>query len=106
MNKKPWGKFSLLMGASLIGASALAGTAFAETGDAERGQAVAATCTACHQANGSGMNIPGGESWPRLAGLNADYMALRRWVWNSPPELGQDMTSTWTGGTTWTARRF
>src|SRR5690554_3613324 len=24
--------------------------------------------------------------------------ALRRWVWNSPPELGQDMTSTMTGG--------
>ncbi|PAU70516.1 c-type cytochrome [Vreelandella alkaliphila] len=74
MNKKPWSKFSLLMGANLIGASTLAGTAFAETGDAERGQAAAATCTACHQANGSGMNIPGGESWPRLAGLNADYI--------------------------------
>ncbi|WP_432414998.1 restriction endonuclease subunit S [Chromohalobacter israelensis] len=37
---------------------------------------------------------------------NQKKMALRRWVWNSPPELGQDMTSTWTGGTTWTARRF
>ena len=35
-----------------------------------------------------------------------EIQALRRWVWNSPPELGQDMTSTWTGGTTWTARRF
>ncbi|CAH1043907.1 c-type cytochrome [Halomonas sp. TD01] len=74
MNKKQWGKLSLLMGASLVGASAFAATAFAETGDAERGQAAAATCIACHQANGSGMNIPGGESWPRLAGLNADYI--------------------------------
>jgi len=26
--------------------------------------------------------------------------ALRRWVWNSSLELGQDMTSTWTGGRT------
>jgi len=32
--------------------------------------------------------------------------ALRRWVWNSPPELGQDMTSTTTGGMAWTAPRF
>src|SRR5690554_5761066 len=33
-------------------------------------------------------------------------LALRRWVWNSPPELGQDMTSTTTGGMAWTAPRF
>ena len=32
--------------------------------------------------------------------------ALRRWVWNSPPELGQDMASTTTGGMAWTAPRF
>ncbi len=32
--------------------------------------------------------------------------ALRRWVWNSHPELGQDMTSTMTGGMAWTAPRF
>ncbi|WP_253939473.1 cytochrome c [Halomonas sp. THAF5a] len=44
-------------------------------GDAERGQQAAATCVACHQADGSGMNIPGGESWPRLAGLPAAYIA-------------------------------
>ncbi|WP_219993096.1 hypothetical protein, partial [Chromohalobacter israelensis] len=31
--------------------------------------------------------------------------ALRRWVWNSPPELGQNMTSTAAGGMTWTAPR-
>ena len=32
--------------------------------------------------------------------------APRRWVWNSPPELGQDMASTTTGGMAWTAPRF
>ncbi|MDR5894374.1 hypothetical protein QC820_16415, partial [Halomonas mongoliensis] len=32
-----------------------------------------------------------------------EYRALRRWVWNSPPELGQDMASTTTGGMAWTA---
>ncbi|MGP9655951.1 restriction endonuclease [Halomonas sp. AOP35-4E-18] len=36
----------------------------------------------------------------------AIFSALRRWVWNSPPELGQDMASTTTGGMTWTAPRF
>lgn len=48
--------------------------ALALDGDAKRGQAAAAVCTACHQADGRGMNIPGGESWPRLAGLDADYL--------------------------------
>ncbi|WP_376717490.1 hypothetical protein [Halomonas piscis] len=38
--------------------------------------------------------------------LTAIKTALRRWVWNSPPELGQNMTSTTTGGMTWTAPRF
>ncbi len=26
------------------------------------------------RANGGGMNIPGGESWPSITGLNADYL--------------------------------
>lgn len=43
-------------------------------GDAKRGATAAVICTACHQADGSGMNIPGGESWPRLAGLDANYL--------------------------------
>lgn len=43
-------------------------------GDAKAGAEAAAVCTACHQADGSGMNIPGGESWPRLAGLDAGYL--------------------------------
>ncbi len=70
MNKKYVNKWALLMGFSLA-----TGGALAQQGDPERGQAAAATCTACHQADGSGMNVPNGESWPRLAGLNADYIA-------------------------------
>lgn len=48
-------------------------TAYAVEGDAKAGAEAAALCVACHQADGSGMNIPGGESWPRLAGMNAAY---------------------------------
>ncbi|MDY7116782.1 c-type cytochrome [Halomonas sp. SSL-5] len=59
----------------LLGAGLAAGQAVALEGDAERGQAAAGTCVACHQADGSGMNVPGGQSWPRLAGLGADYIA-------------------------------
>lgn len=70
MNKKCLSRFGLLIGISIV-----TGGALAQQGDAERGQAAAATCTACHQADGSGMNVPNGESWPRLAGLNADYIA-------------------------------
>ncbi len=70
MNKKCLSRLGLLIGISLVNGGALA-----QQGDAERGQAAAATCTACHQADGSGMNVPNGESWPRLAGLNADYIA-------------------------------
>lgn len=69
-NKKIANGLGLLLGIFLV-----SGQALAFEGDAKRGRAVAATCTACHQADGSGMNIPGGESWPRLAGLDADYLA-------------------------------
>lgn len=48
--------------------------ALALDGNAANGKASAAICTACHQADGNGMNIPGGESWPRLAGLDANYI--------------------------------
>jgi cytochrome c553 len=59
-----------------FGLAAYAGFALAATeGDAERGKEVANLCIACHQADGSGMHIEGGESWPRLAGLNATYFA-------------------------------
>ncbi|MGO2132173.1 MAG: c-type cytochrome [Halomonas sp.] len=53
---------------------AVAAPGLAQEGDAARGEASAAVCLACHQADGMGMNIPGGESWPRLAGMNADYL--------------------------------
>lgn len=49
-------------------------SAYALEGDAAAGKKTAAVCVACHQADGSGMNIPGGESWPSLAGINADYL--------------------------------
>ncbi len=49
-------------------------SASALEGDAKAGKEAAAICAACHQADGGGMNIAGGESWPALAGLNADYM--------------------------------
>ena len=62
---------SLLLGLGLASGQAQA----QQEGDAERGQAAAGTFVACHQADGSGMNVPGGESWPRLAGLPAGYIA-------------------------------
>lgn len=70
--KTPIKKLFVAAGALLFTAQ----LAFADSqSDAiERGKALAATCNACHQPNGGGMNIPNGESWPRLAGLNASYM--------------------------------
>lgn len=44
-------------------------------GDAERGKKAIAVCVSCHQADGSGKHVEDGESWPRLAGLNAEYIA-------------------------------
>lgn len=66
LTKKFWGSLLISFAFSL--------PAWALDGDAARGQAAAAVCTACHNADGSGMNVPGGESWPRLAGLNAEYI--------------------------------
>ncbi len=59
----------------LLGLGLAAGQAQALDGDAERGEQAAGACVACHQADGSGMNVSGGESWPRLAGLPAAYIA-------------------------------
>lgn len=53
------------------------GVALAQEADAERGREVAQMCVACHQQDGSGMEIPGGESWPRLAGMDAGYLAAQ-----------------------------
>ncbi|WP_372963899.1 cytochrome c [Marinobacter sp.] len=60
---------------AIYGLAALTSFAHATEGDATRGAEVANLCVACHQADGSGMHIEGGESWPRLAGLNASYFA-------------------------------
>lgn len=43
----------------------------------ERGEAASALCMACHQADGSGKHVTDGESWPRLAGLNHEYLAAQ-----------------------------
>ncbi len=59
-----------------IGLATTAGIASAAvSGDPQNGKEVANLCVACHQADGSGKHIEGGESWPRLAGLNATYLA-------------------------------
>ena len=53
----------------------LSSPAIAEVdGDATRGKQAAAVCNACHQPDGGGMNIPAGESWPRLAAMDAGYI--------------------------------
>lgn len=43
--------------------------------DIALGKNLSVTCAACHQPDGSGRDIPQGESWPRLAGMNAHYLA-------------------------------
>ncbi|QTP55933.1 cytochrome c4 [Billgrantia sulfidoxydans] len=53
----------------------MAGPALAQEGNPQRGETAAAACVACHQADGSGKHMDGGESWPRLAGLDAAYIA-------------------------------
>lgn len=59
-----------------LGLVALNGWAVAATaGDVSRGAEAAAMCASCHQPDGSGKNNEQGEAWPRLAGLNAEYIA-------------------------------
>lgn len=73
--RKSLGWILAIVGLSISSFSALAAELDAEA--VKRGQASAAICASCHQADGSGMNIPGGESWPRLAGLNRDYLVAQ-----------------------------
>lgn len=66
--------------AAAFGYWAMAGVAWADQPDAEaieRGKAATVACVACHQADGSGMNNEGAESWPRLAGLHPDYIVAQ-----------------------------
>ena len=67
------GGLALLLGLGLAGTPALAVDGL--EGDPQRGEGLTQTCVSCHQADGSGQNVPGGESWPRLAGLSAGYIA-------------------------------
>lgn len=57
-----------------VGLGLLVHAAIADEASVERGQALAAVCSACHQADGNGVDNPGGESWPRLAGLDEGYL--------------------------------
>ncbi|OOV87486.1 hypothetical protein BTA35_0205440 [Oceanospirillum linum] len=61
---------SLVLALSCGGAS---GLALADA-DPIKGQQTSAMCIACHQADGNGKSNAGAESWPRLAGLNAEYI--------------------------------
>ena len=49
----------------------------AESGDAARGKALSGACVGCHQADGNGRDNASGEAWPRLAGLDAEYLAAQ-----------------------------
>ncbi|MGM0952395.1 MAG: c-type cytochrome [Pseudomonadota bacterium] len=66
----------LTIALTALGLVAHAGLArSAPEGDPDKGASAAAVCTSCHQADGSGKHVEGGESWPRLAGLDAGYIA-------------------------------
>lgn len=64
-------KRSLLLAACV---AFLSGTALADAESIERGKSLAATCAACHQADGNGMDNANAEPWPRIAGLNKAYL--------------------------------
>ena len=52
-------------------------SAFAE-GDPARGKALTGACVACHQEDGNGRdNGASADAWPRLAGMNAEYLAAQ-----------------------------
>ena len=50
---------------------------WATDGDPARGKAQSGACVGCHQVDGNGRDNGKSESWPRLAGLNADYLATQ-----------------------------
>lgn len=45
-----------------------------EPADIERGKEASILCTACHKVDGGGQDNEPAESWPRIAGLDADYI--------------------------------
>lgn len=67
-------KNSLIISAALL----IFPTVALAEGDPARGKALTGACTACHQEDGNGRdNGAGADSWPRLAGINADYLAAQ-----------------------------
>src|SRR5699024_10827146 len=56
----------------------------------ERGQAAAAVCVACHQADGNGLQTPA-SAWPRLAGLDAQYIAAQLHAFKSGERQSAEM---------------
>lgn len=77
---------------AILGMGACAGLAWAELeGHAARGAQAVAVCAACHQSDGSGIQIPGGESWPRLAGLDAGYISRQLHDYNSGNRINETM---------------
>lgn len=65
---------SVLCLGMLVIASTSASAADLDAQAIERGKTASQTCVACHQANGSGLSVPGAEAWPRIAGMDRDYM--------------------------------
>ena len=80
----------------LVGMTAIWTTAQAESlvdGSIEAGKAKAATCAACHGAEGNSVN----PEWPNLAGQNASYLvatlhAFKNQERSNPLMLGQVMS--------------
>ena len=67
-------KNSLIISAALL----IFPTVALAEGDPARGKALTGACTACHQEDGSGRdNGTSADAWPRLAGMNADYLAAQ-----------------------------
>lgn len=46
-------------------------------GDPVRGKAQSGACVGCHQEDGGGRDNSGSDAWPRLAGMNADYLSAQ-----------------------------
>lgn len=80
MRLKKFFQLPLLCSFSVLALSVSVSSVFAAGIDAEaieRGKKLTGACVACHQVDGSGMSVPGAETWPRLAGLDADYIAAQ-----------------------------
>src|SRR5690625_1381990 len=80
----------LVMAAAAI-ALLMASVAGADSDAVDRGEQAAAVCMACHQADGNGMEVPGASSWPRLAGLDADYLAAQLHAFKSGERQDAEM---------------